>query len=61
MLITEDTTLCRQGTTNRILHALRLEIVTGQLPKGAKIVESELSERFGVSRGTVRAVLDTLL
>ena len=39
---------------------LREEILDGRLPAGSRLVEAELAERFGVSRGPVRDALQEL-
>ena len=39
---------------------LREEILDGTLPAGSRLVETELAERFGVSRGPVRDALQEL-
>ncbi len=43
-----------------IAEALRDEILDGRLAAGARLVETELAERFGVSRGPVRDALAEL-
>jgi GntR family transcriptional regulator, gluconate operon transcriptional repressor len=43
-----------------IADMLRDEILDGRLPAGARLVETELAERFGVSRGPVRDALAEL-
>lgn len=45
---------------NRLYDSLRAMIVRGQLAPGARIVETEVAERFGVSRTPVRAVFQRL-
>ena len=40
---------------NKLYDSLRNLIVRGQLAPGARIVETEVAERFGVSRTPVRA------
>src|SRR5881394_2141324 len=45
---------------NRLYESLRNLIVRGQLAPGARIVETEVAERFGVSRTPVRAVFQRL-
>jgi DNA-binding GntR family transcriptional regulator len=45
---------------NRLYDALRNLIVRGQLAPGARIVETEVAERFGVSRTPVRAAFQRL-
>jgi len=43
-----------------ISDELRDEILDGRLPAGSRLVETELAERFGVSRGPVRDALSEL-
>lgn len=43
-----------------VLNQLRIAIVTGGLPPGAHLVETELAARLGVSRGPVREALTRL-
>jgi DNA-binding GntR family transcriptional regulator len=43
-----------------VAEALRDEILDGRLPAGSRLVETELAERFGVSRGPVRDALAEL-
>jgi DNA-binding GntR family transcriptional regulator len=43
-----------------VLERLRDEILDGRLPAGTRLVETELAERFGVSRGPVRDALQEL-
>jgi DNA-binding GntR family transcriptional regulator len=45
---------------NRLYDSLRSMIVRGQLAPGARIVETEVAERFGVSRTPVRAAFQRL-
>jgi len=40
-----------------LVERLRQEILSGALPQGTKLVESEMAARFGVSRGPVREAL----
>ncbi len=44
----------------QVLNALRTAIVRGDLPAGTRLVETELSQTFGVSTGTVRDALRQL-
>ncbi len=50
----------KQTRTSRAYRRLRELIVCGQLAPGSRIVESDLAERFGVSRTPVRAALQRL-
>ena len=43
--------------TATVLEAIRRAILVGELNPGQRLVENELSARFGASRGTVREVL----
>lgn len=43
-----------------VLERLRADVLSGQLPAGHKFVESDIAERFGVSRGPVREALREL-
>lgn len=43
-----------------ISDRLRDEILDGELPAGSRLLETELAERFGVSRGPVRDALNEL-
>lgn len=43
-----------------VSERLRDEILEGRLPAGTRLVETELAERFGVSRGPVRDALQEL-
>jgi DNA-binding GntR family transcriptional regulator len=45
---------------HQVLHALREAIVTGQLRPGDRLVEADISQQMGVSRGTVREALRQL-
>jgi DNA-binding GntR family transcriptional regulator len=45
---------------NKLYDSLRNLIVRGQLAPGARIVETEVAERFGVSRTPVRAAFQRL-
>ena len=45
-----------QGTA-ALVNAMREAILVGELNPGQRLVESELSQRFGASRGTVREAL----
>src|SRR3979411_1666218 len=55
----------RRGTgaserANKLYDSLRGMIVRGQLAPGARIVETEVAERFGISRTPVRAAFQRL-
>ena len=46
---------------DRAVQGLRAAIHRGDLPPGVRLVEADLVEVLGVSRGTVRLALDTLV
>jgi DNA-binding GntR family transcriptional regulator len=50
----------RRSLDWRAADLLRERILTGQLPHGHRLVETELAEELDVSRGTLRAALRTL-
>lgn len=50
----------RLVTPDRIQEQLRRSIILGQYRQGDRIVESDLAESFGASRGSVRSALQAL-
>ncbi|GEL21965.1 GntR family transcriptional regulator [Pseudonocardia sulfidoxydans NBRC 16205] len=50
----------RRTLREQLVDGLRAEIITGELAAGTALVETALSARFGVSRGTVREALREL-
>ena len=48
------------ASRSEMFDELRKMIVSGQIPPGKKLVESDLLKEFGVSRSVVRSVLSTL-
>lgn len=52
--------LQRTTLRDQCLDALRSAITTGQLPPGHHLVETDLSNAFGVSRGTLREAMRRL-
>ncbi len=52
--------LARQGLWQQIAAKLRQDISRGRLAPGSKLVEDDIAERFGVSRGPVREALRDL-
>jgi Bacterial regulatory proteins, gntR family len=53
--------LARVSTTDTIVNELRSQILDGTLEPGTHLREIELSERFGVSRQSLRAALAELV
>lgn len=47
--------------TGLVVEALRRSILTGKLPAGQPLVETELARRFGISKTPVREALKTLV
>jgi DNA-binding GntR family transcriptional regulator len=43
-----------------VLERVRAAIVAGEVPAGAKLIETELAERFGTSRGPIRQAIREL-
>lgn len=54
------TLIRRREVWEQVLDELRLQIILGELAPGARLVETELAHRFGVSRGPVRTALLSL-
>lgn len=52
--------LDRSNLREQAASALRKAITTGELPQGTHLVETELSEALGISRGTLREALRQL-
>src|SRR3954453_18227948 len=50
----------RVSTVDALANALRRRILDGDLPAGERLVERELTERYGVARHTLRAALRSL-
>jgi DNA-binding GntR family transcriptional regulator len=47
-------------TVDTVTEALRREILAGERPAGARLIEAELTARFGVARHSLRAALRAL-
>ncbi|MGK3955336.1 GntR family transcriptional regulator [Arthrobacter sp. R4] len=63
-MITESTPtglLPASSRTGLVVEALRRSILTGELPAGQPLVETELARRFGISKTPVREALKTLV
>src|SRR5215813_12994369 len=48
------------AVVDEVVDGLRREILDGTLPGGARLVEQELTERYGVARHSLRAALRAL-
>lgn len=51
----------RRTFREQIVEDLRARIIDGRIPPGSPIVEAEMAERFGVSRGPLREALRQLV
>jgi DNA-binding GntR family transcriptional regulator len=60
MALTMHTELERVSTVDALARALRRRILDGDLPAGERLVERELTERYGVARHSLRAAFRTL-
>jgi DNA-binding GntR family transcriptional regulator len=49
-----------QELSDRVVRTLRPAILSGELPRGMRLIEEEIAEKLGVSRGPVREALATL-
>ena len=49
--------IMRQTLREQVTQAIRMKLLTGELKSGTKIVEQEMAEELGVSRGPVREAL----
>lgn len=54
------TALTHKQLWESVAEQLREEILDGRLPAGSRLVETELADRFGVSRGPIRDALAEL-
>ena len=54
------TAIAHKQLWESVADQLREEILDGRLPAGSRLVETELAERFGVSRGPIRDALREL-
>ena len=44
--------IMRQTLREQVTQAIRMKLLTGQLKPGTRIVEQEMAEELGVSRGS---------
>lgn len=56
----KDPAAKHRSLNDRVLDALRVAIIQGELKPGDRLVEGRLAERFGVSRNPVREALKAL-
>jgi DNA-binding GntR family transcriptional regulator len=57
---TESLHVSRDLLGRKVADILRRQIILGQIPDGARLVEDDLASRFGVSRGPIREAFTTL-
>ena len=57
----QDTCLKTVSTVDAVYHALSRDILSMAFPPGAKITETALCERYGISRNTLREGVSLLL
>jgi GntR family transcriptional regulator of gluconate operon len=50
----------REALGEKVAGALREAIATGEMARGERLIENELAERFGVSRGPIRDAFNIL-
>jgi DNA-binding GntR family transcriptional regulator len=50
----------RNGISEQVADSLRLQIVSGRLPPGARIVEADLAAELGISRTPIREAIARL-
>ncbi|MBS1862021.1 MAG: GntR family transcriptional regulator [Actinobacteria bacterium] len=55
-----DDTFKRASSAEQLAEALRTALYSGELPPGSGLRDSQLAERFSVSRGTVREAIQIL-
>jgi DNA-binding GntR family transcriptional regulator len=61
MTVVRDLRIERLTTVDRVVEALRDEILTGQISPGTPLREQDLATAMGVSRGSVREAYSVLL
>lgn len=61
MVTDDDTVISRHSLEEQATARIRERIVSGNLPLGERLVEAALAERYGLSRGTIRAALRRLV
>ena len=49
--------IVRQTLREQVTQAIRMMLLTGELEPGTRIVEQDLAQELGVSRGPVREAL----
>ncbi len=50
----------RSVTADRVLEKLRIDIVTRKISQDDKIIENDIAQQFGATRGSVRSALQAL-
>ena len=54
-------TINKQSLESQAAELLRRQILRGELTAGARLLEAQIAERLGLSRGTIRAALRRLI
>lgn len=54
-------TISKQSLESQAADLLRRQILRGELTAGTRLLETPIAERFGLSRGTIRAALRRLI
>jgi DNA-binding GntR family transcriptional regulator len=57
----ETESISKQSLEARAADLLRRQILRGDLPAGERLLETRIAERYGLSRGTIRAALRRLI
>ena len=57
---TASESLDSRTLAHRSFDSIKADIISGQLPQGAKIVESDLALKYGISRGPLREAIHRL-
>ena len=50
----------KESISGRVLKQLRQDIIAGRYPQGSRLLEIELAQTYGASRGTIRSALQEL-
>jgi len=50
----------KNAPTKIVLNELRTHLISGRYARGARLLEAKIAETYGVSRGTIRSILQEL-